>query len=122
MSIRRVAKVLAAVLVTVGSQPGAMAGNREVIIPVVTRGASGSSGSFWASEVRVLRLRGGEPLAVRRAWVATAAGGQRDQSATAPEWRSDTGFMLILTGEDLLAGVTASHAAVGLTVPTEAEV
>lgn len=122
MLIQRMAQVVVTALVIVSAHASAAVVEREVVIPVVTAGASGSAGSFWASEVRVLRLRGGEPLVVRRTWVATATGGHEDNPSTAPEWRSNTGFMLILTGADLLGGVTASHAAVGLSVSANAEV
>jgi hypothetical protein len=92
------------------------------VLPVVVRGVAGSNGSFWDSEVRLLRLRGTDPVTVARVWVATAEGGFEDPTSGGPTWHLGAGRMLILTGSDLLQGVTASHAAVALRVSGAAEV
>jgi len=101
---------------------------REVVLPVVTKRVTGAQGSVWETRVQVLRVSTDQDVVVRRAWVALPGGGFVDDPATAPTWvlevegggTYDTHSALVLTGEDLLAGVEASQGAVGLEVTGEA--
>ena len=94
----------------------------DFVVPVVVKGTPGLNGSFWDSEVRILRLTLQQDLVVRRKWVALAAGGFVDDPATAPSWAFPampsqlTARMIVLKGSDLLQGVDATHAAVGLEI------
>ncbi len=97
------------------------------VIPVVVPGVAGKNGSYWETEVRIIRLSAVDPVTVRRSWVALPGGGFVDNLATAPTWVIQSPNeppklvdMLILTGEQLLAGVSATHAAVGLDIEGEA--
>jgi len=90
------------------------------VLPAVVRGVPGMNGSFWESEVRILRMSLQQPFVVRRLWVATAEGGFVDDPATAPTWEWQGGFpgqtarLLVLRGADLLTGVAAASAAVAI--------
>lgn len=92
----------------------------DFVVPVVVKGTPGLNGSFWDSEVRILRLTLQQDLVVRRKWVALARGGFVDDPATAPVWAFPampsqlTARMIVLKGSDLLQGVDATHASVGL--------
>ena len=93
------------------------------VLPVVVRGTQGAAGSYWDSEVRIIRLDMQNPLTVRRAWVALKGGGFTDDPSTAPTWtlpppngQSYDYRMLLLTGSELMAGVPDSHAAIGLEI------
>ncbi len=99
------------------------------VLPVVVRGTQGVAGSYWDSEVRIIRLDMQHPLTVRRAWVALKGGGFTDDPSTAPVWTlpppNPEGYayrMLLLTGADLLAGVSDSHGAVALEIDGPAKV
>jgi len=99
------------------------------VLPVVVRGIQGAAGSYWDSEVRIIRLDMQNPLTVRRTWVALKAGGFTDDPSTAPSWTlpppNPEGYvyrMLILTGCDLMEGVSDSHAAIALDIDGPANV
>jgi hypothetical protein len=108
---------------------GQLATAATYVLPVVVRGAQGAAGSYWDSEVRIIRLDMQHPLTVRRAWVALKGGGFTDDPSTAPTWTlpppNPEGYdyrMLLLTGSDLMAGVPDSHAAIGLEIDGPAKV
>ena len=93
-------------------------------IPAVVRGVAGSGGSFWASELRVLRRSLSERVTVRRTWVALQGGGSAD-GASGPSWTLEAGpghaeRVLILTGEELLQGTSAPQGVVGVEVAGDA--
>jgi hypothetical protein len=99
------------------------------VLPVVVRGIQGAAGSYWDSEVRIIRLDMQNPLTVRRTWVALKGGGFTDDPSTAPTWTlpppNPEGYdyrMLLLTGSELMAGVPDSHAAIGLEIDGPAKV
>ncbi len=99
------------------------------VLPVVVRGTQGAAGSYWDSEVRIVRLDMQHPLTVRRAWVALKGGGFTDDPNTAPVWTLPPPNpewyayrMILLTGSDLLAGVSDSHGAVALEIDGPAKV
>jgi len=100
---------------------GSVAG-KTYVLPVVVKGVQGLNGSFWDSEVRILRLSVQQDVVVRRVWVALAGGGFVDDPATAPSWSFPplvpqlTARMVVLRGSDLLQGVSATHASVGLDI------
>jgi hypothetical protein len=112
---------------TLAGVPGQLWG-ATYVLPIVVRGVAGKYGSFWDSEVRILRLRPQQQVTIRRAWVALPGGGFADDPTTAPAWdmrassEPDADLMTILTGAELMAGVTATHAAVGLEIEGEVEV
>jgi hypothetical protein len=92
------------------------------VLPAVVRGVPGMNGSFWETEVRILRMSLQQPFVVRRVWVATAEGGFVDDPATAPRWefpQSPSGYtprLLQLRGPDLLIGTDAMSGAVAIEV------
>ena len=99
------------------------------VLPVVVRGVPGAAGSYWDSEVRIIRLDMQHALTVRRAWVALKGGGFTDEPATAPTWTlpppNPEGYdyrMLILTGADLMTGIADTHAAIGLDIDSPVKV
>jgi hypothetical protein len=120
-------KVLVSLALIVAAFTGsALAVAETYVLPVIVRGVPGLNGSYWDSEVRIMQLNLAEPVAVKRLWVATAAGGFVDAPTTAPSW--DLPFfqgyrgLAILTGTDLLQGVDATHASVALDVQGKAVV
>ena len=110
----RAFRTLALMVVSFAWSPLAVAAT--YVLPVIVRGVPGLNGSYWDSEVRIMQLNLAEPVTVRRLWVATAAGGSLDNQATAPRWDLPffSGYrgLAILTGNDLLQGVDATHASV----------
>lgn len=119
MRYRGYAMLLPAVLALVASS----AAGATYVLPVVVSQVEGLEGSFWESEIRILRLDPTEPVTVRRAWVALRGGGFVDNPATAPKWSltPDTRDfasrrMLVLEGQMLLRGTGATHAAIGLEI------
>ncbi len=103
--------------------PGATAVSGETyILPVVVKGVKGLSGSYWDTEVRILRLSLQQDLVARRVWVALADGGSVDDPANAPTWSFPamppqlTARMIVLKGSDLLQGVNATHASIALDI------
>ena len=72
----------AAILVLVAGSASA----ETFVIPVVVPGVAGKNGSYWETEVRVIRLSAVDPVTVRRSWVALPGGGFVDDPATAPTW------------------------------------
>jgi hypothetical protein len=95
------------------------------VLPVVVSGVPGVAGSFWDSEVRIVKLSPSTTVTVRRAWVALPHGGFEDDPASAPSWRLPAAeglTMLILRGADLLGGVASNRAAIGLEVEGEADI
>jgi hypothetical protein len=103
----------------VGADRGAA---ETFVLPAVVKGVPGINGSFWETEVRILRMSLQEPFVVRRVWVATAEGGFVDDPATAPRWEFpeypawNTPRLLQLRGAELLAGSGAPSGAVALEV------
>lgn len=108
----------ACILVSLALPAAAVA--ETFVLPVIVRGVPGLNGSYWDSEIRVVQLSAAEPVTIKRAWVATAAGGFLDDPTTAPGWTipsfPDYRGLAILTGTDLLQGVEATHAAIGLDI------
>ena len=116
--MRSIALGLTLVFTVAGAGRGAA---ETFVLPAVVKGVPGMNGSFWETEVRILRMSLQEPFLVRRVWVATAEGGFVDDPTTAPRWEYPVaGFstgrarMLMLLGSDLLAGVTAASGAVAI--------
>jgi hypothetical protein len=122
MATHRVMKGVIIALVLSMACAGSVAGETYVL-PVVVKGVQGLSGSYWDSEIRILLLSRQQDIVVRRAWVALADGGFVDDPATAPSWSFPdlppqlTARMIVLKGSDLLQGVNATHASVGLDIP-----
>ncbi len=102
---------------------GASAKATTFVLPVVVKGVAGINGSLWDSEVRILLLSPQQDVIVRRVWVALAGGGFVDDPGTAPTWSfppldaRSTARMIVLKGSDLLQGVSATHASIGIDVP-----
>jgi hypothetical protein len=119
-------KVLVTLALTVVSFAWASPGAAETyVLPVIVRGVPGLNGSYWDSEVRIMQLNLAEPVTVKRIWVATAGGGNPDNEGSAPSWALLAGpvrTLVILTGNDLLQGVDATHASVGLEIQGRAAV
>lgn len=99
------------------------------VLPVVVPGVKGAAGSYWDSEVRIIRLDMQHPLTVRRVWVALKGGGFTDDPSTAPSWTlpppNGEGYeyrMLLLTGSQLMTGVQDTHAAIALEIDGPAKV
>ena len=119
-------KVLMTLALTVAAFAGSpLAVAETYVLPVIVRGVPGLNGSYWDSEVRVMQLNLAEPVTVRRLWVATAAGGNLDNEGTAPSWAllpTSERTLVILTGNDLLQGVDATHASVALEIQGRAAV
>ncbi len=120
--MRRSTRSFAAGLVCVAASLCAgWAAGASYVVPVVVGGVRGMNGSFWDSELRILQLSATQPVSVRRAWVALRSGGFVDDPATAPHWELPgvsgyTTLMIVLKGSDLLQGVNATHAAIGLEI------
>lgn len=95
------------------------ANGETYLIPVVVAGVPGLEGSYWDSEVRIVKLSTSGTVTVRRAWVALRGGGFQDDPTTAPSWSlpaSEGLAMLVLPGSGLLAGVSSNRAAIGLDI------
>ncbi|HUK11760.1 MAG TPA: hypothetical protein VLW17_00545 [Thermoanaerobaculaceae bacterium] len=118
---RMVSDVLTVAVLSVAIAGAASAAT--YVLPVVVSGVPGLNGSFWDSEVRILLLSPQPDIVVRRVWVALAGGGFVDNPTTAPTWSFPPSpppaqpRMIVLKGSELLQGVAATHAAVGLEIP-----
>jgi hypothetical protein len=115
---------LALIVAALAASP--LAVGETYVLPVIVRGVPGLNGSYWDSEARIMQLNMAELVTVKRVWVATAAGGFVDDPATAPSWALPAfglqRSLAILTGNDLLQGVDATHASVALDVQGRAAV
>ncbi len=94
------------------------------VLPVVVGGVPGMNGSFWDAELRVVQLSTSQPVTVKRVWVGLLGGGFVDDVATAPHWElvggpgyiDNSPEVIVLKATDLLQGVAATHAAIGLDI------
>jgi hypothetical protein len=116
--MRRVLSALSLAVVLAGAGRCAA---ETFVLPAVVKGVPGMNGSFWESEVRILRMSLQQPFVVRRLWVATTDGGFVDDPATAPRWEFppdlpsyDRPRAIILRGSDLLSAVGADSGAVAI--------
>lgn len=102
----------------------ASAAGETYVIPVVVSGVPGLNGSYWDSEVRVVKLSYASTVTVRRNWVALPGGGLADDPGTAPTWTLGPNnlVMVVLTGADLLTGMGATSGAVALEIDGGADV
>ncbi len=98
----------------------------EYVLPSLVTGVPGKNGSYWESEVRVVRRSLNETVTVRRIWVAIPGGGFHDDPVSAPSWTLETGYlaprMIILQAGHFLQGTGATHGAVGLEISGAAQV
>ncbi len=108
--------VLASILAGASSIPA----QQTIVLPAVADGVAGLNGSYWFTELQIIKINPSDIITVRRLWVCLEHGGFAEAPDNALTWEMEETDqrrrMMIARGDDLLQGTNATLGAVALTI------